>query len=288
MTATGAWLRDPSGTVAVVTGGAGGIGGALAARFLDAGMRVVVADVEEAAIASTVEALGGGDRVLGVTNDVSSLDDTRRLRDAALERFGAVHVVCLNAGVAPVGPLFETPIDVWEWVFDVNVRGVVHGALTFGPLLADQGGGHIVCTASIAGVTDTPTLPPYGLSKHAVVGLAAAMRRELAGSGVGVSVLCPGLIHTRIFESERNRPANMDDPSEDNPTSKAYRDMIEQGAPPSQVADVVYQAILDNQFFVFPTRDLDALVEARIDDIRQGLAWRDARFPDAGRARGDS
>jgi NAD(P)-dependent dehydrogenase (short-subunit alcohol dehydrogenase family) len=284
---TGAWLRDPRDTVAVVTGGAGGIGSALAARFLEAGMRVVVADVEEAAITSTVEALDAGDRVLGVTNDVSSLDDTGRLRDAVLERFGAVHVVCLNAGVAPVGPLFDTPIDVWDWVLDVNVRGVVHGALTFGPLLADQGSGHIVCTASIAGVTDTPTLPPYGLSKHAVVGLAAAMRRELAGSGVGVSVLCPGLINTRIFESERNRPANMDDPSEDNPTSKAYRDMIEHGAPPSQVADVVYQAILDNQFFVFPTRDLDALVEARIDDIRQGLAWRDARFPDGGETLSD-
>ena len=106
------------------------------------------------------------------------------------------------------------------------------------------------------------------------------MRRELAGSGVGVSVLCPGLINTRIFESERNRPAGMDDPSDDNPTSKAYRDMITGGAAPSLVADVVFQAILDDQFFVFPTRDLDALVEARLDDIRQGMEWRDARFPE--------
>jgi NAD(P)-dependent dehydrogenase (short-subunit alcohol dehydrogenase family) len=137
----------------------------------------------------------------------------------------------------------------------------------------------VVCTASIAGVTDTPTLPPYGVSKHAVVGLAASMRRELAERGVGVSVLCPGLIRTRIFESERNRPAEMDDPSTDNPTSKAYRDMIDDGAPPAHVADVVYQAIVDNQFFVFPTRDLDALVESRLADIRQGMEWRDARFP---------
>ena len=110
-----------------------------------------------------------------------------------------------------------------------------------------------MCTASIAGVTDTPTLPPYGVSKHAVVGLAAAMRRELDHRGVGVSVLCPGLIRTRIFESERNRPAGMDDPADDNATSKAYRDMIDHGAPPSHVAEVVYQAIIDNQFFVFPT-----------------------------------
>jgi short-subunit dehydrogenase len=105
------------------------------------------------------------------------------------------------------------------------------------------------------------------------------MRGELAGTGVGVSVLCPGLINTRIFESERNRPAGMDDPSDDNPTSKGYREMITGGAPPSQVADVVYQAVLDNQFFVFPTRDLDGLVEARLADIRQGFEWRDAHFP---------
>jgi len=277
---TSTWLDDPTDKVCVVTGGAGGIGRALAARFLAAGMRVVIADVEDAAVTAAVEAADAGDRLLGVTGDVRSIDDVHELRDQTLARFGAVHVVCLNAGVAPVGAMFDTPLDVWKWVLDVNVLGVIHGALVFGPILADQGAGHVVCTASVAGVTDTPTLPPYGVSKHAVVGLAAAMRRELAGSGVGVSVLCPGLINTRIFESERNRPEGMDDPSADNPTSKAYREMIVDGAPPAQVADVVYQAILDDQFFVFPTRDLDALIEARIADIRQGFEWRDAHFPD--------
>ena len=279
MVVTNAWMEDPTDKVAVVTGGAGGIGSALAARFLSAGMRVVVADVDPDAIAAAVDALGAPDRVLGVTHDVRSLDDSQRLRDATLDRFGSVHVVCLNAGVAPVGPLLETPAEVWDWVFDVNVRGVVHGALTFAPVLAEQGAGHIVCTASVAGLMDTPTLPPYGVSKHAVVGLAGGMRRELDEHGVGVSVLCPGLIATRIFESERNRPAGMDDPSDDNPMSKAYRDMIVDGAPPAQVADVVYQAVVDNQFFVFPTRDLDAMIEGRLADIRQGMEWHDARFP---------
>ena len=278
MTSTNSWTNDLTDKVAVVTGGAGGIGRAMAARFLAAGMRAVVADVEGDAVAAAVEELGGDERVLGVIHDVRSLDDTQRLRDQTLARFGAVHVVCLNAGVAPVGPMFDTPPDVWDWVFDVNVRGVVHGALVFGPLLAEQEAGHVVCTASVAGLTDTPTLPPYGVSKHAVVGLAAAMRRELAGSGVGVSVLCPGLINTRIFESERNRPTGMDDPSDDNPTSKEYREMITHGAPPAQVADVVFQAVLDDQFFVFPTRDLDGLIEARMSDIRQGFEWRDAHF----------
>jgi NAD(P)-dependent dehydrogenase (short-subunit alcohol dehydrogenase family) len=282
MTVTGAWTDDLTDKVCVVTGGAGGIGRAFAARFLEAGMRVVVADVEESAIRSAVASLDAGDRVLGLTNDVRSLDDTRRLCDATMEHFGAVHVVCLNAGVAPVGPMLDTPPEVWEWVFDVNVRGVVHGALVFGPVLAEQGEGHVVCTASVAGLMDTGTLPPYGVSKHAVVGLAGSMRQELADHGVGVSVLCPGLINTRIFESERNRPAGMEDPSDDNPTSKAYRDMILDGAPPAQVADVVFQAVLDNQFFVFPTRDLDAMIEARIADIHQGMEWRDARFPALG------
>ena len=253
MAVTGTWLEDPTDKVAVVTGGAGGIGRALAARFLDAGMRVVIADVEAAAVTSAIETLDAGDRLLGVTGDVRSIDDMHELRDQTLARFGGVHIVCLNAGVAPVGPTFDTPLDVWKWVLDVNLLGVIHGALAFGPVLVEQGVGHVVCTASIAGVTDTPTLPPYGVSKHGVVGLAAAMRRELAGSGVGVSVLCPGLINTRIFESERNRPEGMDDPSGDNPTSKAYREMIADGAPPAQVADVVYQAIIDDQFFVFPT-----------------------------------
>ena len=114
-------------------------------------MHVVVADVEQDAIAAASTRSAVGDRVLGVTHDVRSLDDTRRLRDATLERFGSVHVVCLNAGVAPVGPMFETRPEVWDWVFDVNVRGVVHGALAFAPVLAEQGAGHIVCTASIAG-----------------------------------------------------------------------------------------------------------------------------------------
>lgn len=282
MAVMGAWKEDLTDKVCVVTGGAGGIGRALAARFLDARMRVVIADVEASAIDAAIEALDAGDRLLGVVSDVRLLEQVHALRDRTLAAFGAVHVVCLNAGVAPVGPMLDTPIEVWEWVFDVNVRGVVNGALAFAPLLAEQEAGHVVCTASVAGLMDTPTLPPYGVSKHAVVGLAGGMRRELADHGVGVSVLCPGLINTKIFESERNRPAGMDDPSDDNPMSKAYRDMIVDGAEPAQVADVVYQAILDDQFFVFPTRDLDAMIEGRIADIRQGMNWRDARFPSAG------
>jgi len=275
---TGPSLGDLADKACVVTGGASGIGRALARRFAAAGMRIAIGDIEAAAIDSTVDELGGdGDRVVGVRCDVRSIEDVQRLRDEALTRFGGVHIVCLNAGVAPCGPMLDTPLDVWNWVLDVNLRGVIHGVHVFAPLLAEQGAGHVVCTASAAGLSDTPTVGPYGTSKHAVVGLAAALRSELAERGVGVSVLCPGLINTKIFESERNRPDGMRDPSTDNPFSKRYRELLAtSGSPPEQVAETVYQAVLDNQFFVFPTSDLDHMFESRIADIRQGLAWRDA------------
>lgn len=269
---------DLKDKVCVITGGGSGIGRALAQRFAAAGMRIAVGDIEAAALDATVAELGGDrDRVLGVRCDVRSVEDVQRLRDEALRCFGSVHLVCLNAGVAPVGLMLDTPLDVWNWVLDVNLRGVIHGVHVFARLLAKQGAGHFVCTASAAGVSDTPTVAPYGASKHAVVAIAASLRRELAESGVGVSVVCPGLIKTRIFESERNRPDGMEDPSKDNPISKHYREMLRaSGAPPEQVAEIVYRAVLDKQFFVFPTSDLDEMMELRIADLRQGLAWRDS------------
>lgn len=268
-------LRDK---VCVVTGAGSGIGRAMALRFAAAGMKVALADIEQEPLDGVAAELGGdGDRVLGVRADVASMQEMNGLREAILERFGGVHVVCLNAGVAPAGGFLDTPLEVWSWVLDVNLRGVVHGAKAFAPVLVEQGSGHIVCTASVAGLSNTPTLSAYGTSKHAVVGLAAALRSELADSGVGVSVLCPGLIDTKIFESERNRPGGMADPSQDNPVSKQLRDLIStQGASPDRVADVVHQAVLDNQFIVFPTSDLDELIKSRIAAVAQGMQWRDA------------
>jgi NAD(P)-dependent dehydrogenase (short-subunit alcohol dehydrogenase family) len=273
VSATTESLRDK---VCVVTGAGSGIGRAMALRFAAAGMNVVLADVEQQAL-NAVAAEIGADRALAVRADVASLEQMYALRDAALDRFGSAHVVCLNAGVAPTGGLLDSTIEVFEWVLDVNLRGVVYGAKAFAPVLAEQGSGHIVCTASVAGLTDTTTLSAYGTSKHAVVGFGGALRGELAAFGVGVSVLCPGLIRTKIFESERNRPTGMADPSEDNPVSKQMRDLLAtQGVSPEQVADVVHQAVLDNQFFVFPTSDCDDIVKSRITALQQGLAWRDA------------
>ena len=140
--------------VCVVTGGGSGIGRALAHRFAAAGMRIAIGDLEAGALAATVDALGGNaEHVLGVQCDVRSIDDVRRLREETVKRFGGVHLVCLNAGVAPVGRILDTSLDVWNWVLDVNLRGVIHGVHVFGPLLVEQGSGHIVCTASAAGLS---------------------------------------------------------------------------------------------------------------------------------------
>lgn len=268
---------DLNNKVCVVTGGASGIGRALAHRFAKAGMRVAIGDVEASALDAVVAELGGdGSRVLGVPCDVRRVEFVQRLRDETLQRFGSVDVVCLNAGVAPAGNILDTAPEVWDWVLDVNLRGVIHGMRVFGAVLVGQGAGHIVCTASAAGMSNTPTMGPYGMTKHAVVGLAAALRGELEPHGVGVSILCPGLIKTRIFESERNRPDGMADHSATNPFLQQYRALLDAGgAPPEQVADVVYQAVLANQFFVFPTADFDGMIETRIEEMRQGFAWRD-------------
>ena len=202
-------MRDMTqldGKVAVITGGAGGIGLALAHRFRRAGMRIALADVEADALDAAVADLGGADDVFAATCDVTDLADVHRFRDAVLAHFGAAHVVCANAGVAPSGPILGTSIESWRWVMDVNVMGVVHTIDAFGATLVGQADGHFVLTASAAGLSTTPGLGAYSATKHAVVGTAATLHAELAGTGVGVSVLCPGLVRTRIFESERNRP----------------------------------------------------------------------------------
>lgn len=264
-------MQQLDGKVSVITGGAGGIGLALAHRFRAAGMRVAVADVEADALRAAVDALGGGDDVLGVRCDVTVLDDVHALRDQVVERFGTAHVVCLNAGVAPSGPMVDTSVDTWRWVMDVNVMGVVHGIDAFARGLVDQGDGHLVLTASAAGLSTTPGLGAYSATKHAVVGTAATLRAELDGTGVGVSVLCPGLVRTRIFESERNRP---DPTAESHPDPDAvalFRGIISDGADPADIADAVHAAVVENRLFILPTTDVAGMIRARLDEVAAEL-----------------
>jgi len=264
-------MRELGGKVAVVTGGAGGIGLAMATRFRAAGMRVVLGDVDQDALDAAVAGLG--DDALGVRCDVTSPAENEALRQAAAERFGGVHVVCLNAGVAPSGPLLETSVETWRWLLEVNVLGVVHGIRSFGPGLVDQGEGHIVCTASAAGLSSTRSLGAYSATKHAVVGLAATLRDELAPSGVGVSVLCPGVIRTRIFESERNRPGGSD--SDTHAGDWAGREVFLQamaGAPgPELAADAVLDAVVADRLFVLPSPEVNGLIAQRLDEVRAAM-----------------
>lgn len=264
------------GATCVVTGGASGIGLAMAERFALAGMRIVLGDLDEASLAAAVERIGP-DRALGVPCDVRSVDDVQALHDAATERFGGIEVVCLNAGVAAAGLLADTTVDVWDWTLGVNLMGVVHGVHVFVPTLTAQGHGHVVVTASAAGLSATPTMAPYGTSKFAAVGLASALRHEVADAGVGVSALCPGLIDTRIFHGDRTSVTGMPATGFDPEALAGYREVVaEVGAPPELVGEIVFRAVLDDQFFVFPTRDFDPAIEGQILAIEQGLAWRDS------------
>lgn len=266
-------MEQLEGKVCVVTGGASGIGLAMATRFQSAGMQIAVVDIEPEPLARAVAQLGGDAAgVLGVAADVTSPESMAAARDAVMSRFGTAHVVCLNAGVAASGTLLDTSIDSWRWMIEVNLLGIVNGLAAFGALLVDQGDGHVVCTASAAGLISAPALGAYGATKHAVVGLAAVLRDELAPSGVGVSVVCPGVVRTRIFESERNRPSALDGPTHvDEATAEVYLDAA-RGAPgPEIVADAVHDAVLANQLFVLPSPEVGGMIISRMDEVRAAL-----------------
>ena len=278
-------VEDLKTKVAVVTGGASGIGRAMAERFATEGMRVVIADIEATALAGAEAALrNGGADVLAVPTDVTDAESVQRLADAAVERFGAVHVICNNAGVGGhFGLSWETPLAEWKWLIDVNVWGVIHGVRSFVPLLIAQGEGHVVNTASIAGWGAAPTMGPYCATKHAVLAVSESLRRELdaLGGAVGVSVLCPGMVNTAIISSERNWPDELGpEPAlPDDPLSSTVRQLLVEGTtsgnvdPPAAAAAVV-DGIRTNQFVLttHPTELGDAA------DRRSALA-RGGDFP---------
>lgn len=198
--------------VAVITGGAGGIGMAMARAFAERGARIVLADLDDAALGrATQELSGAGCQVLGVRTDVTAPDSVERLADATFDHYGAAHIVCNNAGVAPFGMMAEATHKDWEFAINVNVWGVIHGVQAFLPRILKQGqGGHIVNTASMAGLVGMEWLGLYAATKFAVVGLSESLYRELKPQGVGVSVLCPMIVDTNINENTiRMRPRTM-------------------------------------------------------------------------------
>jgi NAD(P)-dependent dehydrogenase (short-subunit alcohol dehydrogenase family) len=253
-------MEHVEGKVAVVTGAASGIGRGLVDRFARAGMKVVLADVQADALeqAAAEVALSGAD-VLAVQVDVSDYASVERLADATFEHFGTAHILCNNAGVAGVGDAFRGPLSSWQWIIGVNLMGVVHGIHAFLPRLQAQGEGHIVNTASIAGVW--PGIAgAYSATKHAVVALTESLYFDqmLQNTGVGVSVLCPGWVRTKINESERNWPSELGAlPGSDTDSfvRPIVTKVINEGMPPAAVADVVFDAIASGAFWIFPHPD---------------------------------
>ena len=276
-------MKDLEGKVAVITGGASGIGRAVASKAAASGMKVVLADIEEGALEKTVhEMSGSGADVEPVVTDVSDGAAVERLRDRALERFGAVHLVHNNAGVGVSGLLWDFPESDWKWILGANLWSVIHGIRTFVPMLIEQNEGHVVNTASLAGLTSPTCLGPYNATKHAVVTLSETLYRDLqlTGAGVGVSVLCPGFVRTGIAESERNRPAwapaGPDDPMSTMGREVA-RELVSKGIDPEVVGDRVIDAVENDTFYILTHEDAKPMIEARMHDILDGRS--PAAFP---------
>lgn len=241
------------GKVAVVTGAASGIGLAAAERFVAEGMSVVMADIEAPLLNEQVERLqADGAPVVPFVFDVSIAEQVAALREFALESFGAVHLLFNNAGVGGTGkPTWRTKPAAWDWVIGVDLLGVAYGVEAFTQLMVEQGEGHIINTASEAGLCATPMLGAYHAAKYGVVGLSEALVMELAGTGVGVSCLCPELVDTKIFESTRNAPAHLGLPKPDHvPVEMLESFMKTKAIDPAVVAGNVVDAVRSNSFWI--------------------------------------
>ena len=254
------------GRVAVVTGAASGIGRALVGRFGEQGMKVALADVDADALdVAVAELRGAGVEAIGVVTDVSKEADVQALAARTVDAFGGVHVVCNNAGVETGARFSDIPLEAWQWVLGVNLWGVLYGCRTFLPLLREQGEGHIVNTGSVASfATGLPTFTPYTTSKFAVLALSECLEIELrtAGENIGVSLLAPGVVKTRMPDAERNRPAGVpsteSDPLRSEVLGGLRTALADVGMDPAEVAAQVVDAIRARRFFVLTHPD-DAL-----------------------------
>jgi NAD(P)-dependent dehydrogenase (short-subunit alcohol dehydrogenase family) len=235
------------GQVAYITGGASGIGFGMATAFAKQGMRIALADIEPGALDNAVAALrADGHEAAPFVVDVTDRKAMADSRDAVLDHYGAVHVVCNNAGVNRAGPISELTYEDWDWVMGVNLDGVVNGVMTFVPELTRHGSdAHMVNTASVGGLIGMPGLSIYNTAKFGVVGLSEALRADLAADGVGISVLCPGIVRTNLNSSERNRPGN-----EDKDVQAPENDTLQQGMDPLELGETVLEAVRAKEFFI--------------------------------------
>ena len=271
-------MRDVAGKVAFVTGAASGMGLAMARSFAAAGMQVALADIEEDALQRAHASFGPSNAdTIALPLDVTDRDAMAEAADRTEAAFGKIHVLCNNAGVAVSASFADMGYEDWDWVLGVNLQGVINGVATFLPRIAAHGeGGHVVNTASVAGLLAFGRAGIYNTSKFAVLGMSEAMRADLAEQDIGVSVLCPGFVNTNIFQSGRNRPAalqaatsgaNIDpqDPRLDPETHEAL--LATEWIEPDVVGDMVLHAIRENEAFIFTHPKFEPMVGARHGEL---------------------
>lgn len=272
-------MKEFKDKVAVITGGASGLGLEIARLAAKKGMKLVLADIEERALKQAqVEFAGQGVEVLAVRTNVAIAEDVEQLADKTLERFGAVHLLFNNAGVALNKTAWETSVADWEWVLGVDLWGVIHGVRVFTPIMLKQASpSHIINTASVAGMLSTQGMAAYNVAKHGVVTLSETLYHDLKrrDANIDVSVLCPAWVNTAIWDSARNRPDDLQNTVEqkgedDIKLEESARHAIQSGrvsAP--MVAEIVFVAIEANQFYILTHPKIKKWVGLRVEDILQ-------------------
>jgi NAD(P)-dependent dehydrogenase (short-subunit alcohol dehydrogenase family) len=278
-------VQDLAGKAAFVTGGASGIGFALGQAFAAAGMKVMLADIDADALAEAVEILGNAqEEVRGVLCDVADSGSVQRAARSSFDAFGNVHVVCNNAGVAGLSGIDDISLENWRWVLDVNLMGVLHGVQAFLPHIRAHGqGGHIVNTASMAGMQSEIGFSPYATSKFGVVAMSEGLSKQLRPLGIGVTVLCPSFVRTRIADGGRNRPQRYGPSEIPAPESAAgrmgaeIRRLLDSGIEPAEVAALAVNAIREDELYVFTHPEWFFEIENRFAAIQAAMRKAEAR-----------
>jgi NAD(P)-dependent dehydrogenase (short-subunit alcohol dehydrogenase family) len=274
-------MKELKGKIAAVTGAASGLGRSMALAFAGEGMDLALADVDEVNLSSVQEeVLAKGVRAITLKVDVSNAQQIEIFRDQTLTRLGGVHVVCNNAGVSPLGAVWENSAADWQWILGVNLWGVVHGVRAFAPHLIAQDEGHIVNTASVSGLISPPGSGAYNVTKHAVIALSESLHHDLRErkSCVGVSVLCPAYVPTGIVDSERSRPKELGASTKSEQTlarEAMLRKAVKSGkVSADQVAQAVIAAIKEERFYILTHPKIKGAIQARMEDILNGRAPR--------------